>query len=95
MRKAKPGQLIAYYGKAEKWAAPDICTSFESPAQSGDSKLLLFALTDAPTTYVGAGGQMQKEGRWPHQGLLKELEARGYDLETLKFSIQKKDPTSA
>jgi len=36
MRKAKPGQLIAYYGKAEKWAAPDICTSFESPAQSSE-----------------------------------------------------------
>lgn len=57
---------------------------------SGDANLLLFALCDAPTIYGGTPNGGLRKDCWPHRGLLKELEARGYDLTTFRFSIKKK-----
>lgn len=74
--RAKPGELIAYYGYAEG-DGPDICAAYGAAgAQKADGRILLEALCakvcgiDVP--------------------LWKELEQRGYDLNTLKFTIRQK-----
>jgi hypothetical protein len=87
-RKAKPGELIAYYGKAERWDAPGICTAYGgSGASRADSCLLMTALTINIAEFIKHGSNDQY---WPFRSLLEELEVRGYDLATLRFSIQRK-----
>jgi len=79
--RAKPGELIAYYGYADG-DGPDICAAYGAAgAHKADGRILLEALSakvcglDLP--------------------LWKELESRGYDLRTLKFTIrQKVNPTA-
>lgn len=83
VRKATPGQLIIYFGRTGdegRGEPPDICASNGDGCDDGDARLLLFTLMDAPSRYGGD---------YTH-GLLKELEARGYDLTTISFSIEKK-----
>lgn len=74
--RAKPGELIAYYGYAEG-EGPDICAAHGAAgAHKADGRILLEALSaqvcgcDLP--------------------LWKELESRGYDLSTMKFTIRQK-----
>lgn len=74
---AKPGQLIARFGKVDSYNDPSIVYAWGSEgASKPDSRLLSEALERAPV-YDG-------------RSLVEELEARGYDLTTLKFSIQMK-----
>lgn len=75
--KAKPGQLVARYGKTDRGAEPSICYAWGGQgADSSDARILQNAIEDAN---VFAG-----------KTLAEELEARGYDIATLKFSIEKK-----
>ncbi len=81
-RPAKPGELKALWGKLPH-DAPDICYLWGGEgARSCDGHLL----------YSMFSGFGHRKGQHcvEHDGFLKELEARGYDLTTLKFSIQKK-----
>ena len=76
--RAKPGELIAYFGYAEG-DGPDICAAYGAAgAQKADGRILLEALS------------AKVYGDRP---LWKELEARGYDLDTLKFTIRQKAQT--
>lgn len=83
--KAKPGELRVYYGKADRWSGPDVCFAWGDGVQKPDAHLLYGALsmkrmtTDFPNT-----------GHKWDPSLIEELEARGYDIATLRFSISKK-----
>ena len=75
---AKPGQLVAKWGRPDPGERPDVCYVWGGQgASSPDARVLSYALEVAPV----------------HMGktLRQELETRGYDLTTLRFSIQRKD----
>lgn len=75
---AKPGELIARYGKA-RGDAPDLLYSWGgSGATKSDSRIIMSALEEADVF----------RGR----SLREELESRGYDIETLRFSVMLKEP---
>lgn len=77
---AKPGTLRVSWGIPEAGEPADILyTNGEGVARS-DSRLLCWAFETAIVDR--------------HRSLRQELEARGYDLTTLKFEISKrKEPT--
>lgn len=81
VKEAEPGQLIAYYGRADKHSQPSICYAFGGKgACSGDARILAQALESNIT--------------FENSTLVLELESRGYDLTTLKFSIERKKDDS-
>ena len=74
---AKPGELKACYGRAERGDTPDLCYVWGGEgAASADGRVLSQALEGAEV--------------FDGKNLRQELEARGYDLTTLRFSIQQK-----
>lgn len=74
---AKPGELKACYGRAERGDTPDLCYVWGgNGAASADGRVLSQALE----------GSVVFDGK----NLRQELEARGYDIKTLHFSIQQK-----
>lgn len=72
---AKPGELKIQYGKAQH-CDPDICFVW-GPGVPENDVVMLRAFILANRTYN-------------ETTFFKELEDRGYDLKTLKFSVQKK-----
>ena len=77
-RQAKPGQLIAWYGSLERGENPDFCIAYGGEgADRSDGRILCHAICNAKLWDTDVT-------------LLQELEKRGYDLNTLKFSIQQK-----
>jgi hypothetical protein len=82
--KAKPGELKVQWGKLP-YDSPDICYCWGGDgATSSDGSLLHCMFSGFSWRKSDSFGAIQNDG------YLKELEARGYDLTTLKFSIQKK-----
>ena len=83
--KLKDGELRMYWGKLQN-DTPDIIYSWQGDnSMRGDSALLHYHL----------GSQRPDLGKQPIfskmlPSLLEELEARGYDMTTLHFSIMKK-----
>lgn len=76
--KAKPGELRAVWGRPDPGEPPCVCYAWGGQgADKSDSRLLMEAI----------------EGLAVIDGhpLAKELEARGYDLTTLRFSIRMKE----
>lgn len=74
---AKPGQLLARYGRADRYSRPSIVYAWGAGgAAKPDSRILCAALEEIAVC----------DGR----SLADELERRGYDLTTLRFSIQRK-----
>jgi hypothetical protein len=73
-RRAKPGELRAYFGKADG-DGPDVCFANGEGVDRASARLLHNALNSLPVC----------NGR----SLLDELKARGFDIETLQFSIRK------
>jgi len=74
---AKPGQLKVAYGRPDPGEPPEAVFCFGGDgANRRDNNMLMyfFSLVTLPET-----------GRT----LMKEMEARSYDITTLKFSIQK------
>ena len=75
---AKPGELIGYYGYTSDGDGPDLCVAYGGAgAVSADGNCLLEALS------------ARVYGDLP---FWRELETRGYDLDTLKFSVRRKKP---
>jgi hypothetical protein len=73
---AKPGQLLALFGRAYRQDTPDLVYSWGgSGASKPDSRILMRAIEEVPVF----------DGR----SLREELTARGYDITTLRFSIQR------
>ena len=76
--KAKPGQLRAGWGRPEPRETPDVCYAWGGAgADSSDGRILCNYFENT----VRHGST-----------LLRELEERGYDITTLKFSIEMKNP---
>lgn len=83
--KAKPGELRALYGKADRWSGPDVCYVWGEGVPGCDARLLHSTLSNKRLTldFPNAGHKFE-------QSFVDELEERGYDITTLRFSIQKK-----
>lgn len=76
--KAKPGELRAAWGRPDPGEPPCVCYAWGGHgASKPDGRVLAEALEGA-RVFDGSP-------------LLKELEARGYDLTTLAFSIRVKE----
>jgi hypothetical protein len=83
--KLKDGELRVYWGR-EPRDAPDVMFAWQGKSEMRrDTRLLHYHLaTQSPDVF--ATPLFSKM----NPSLLEELEARGYDLTTLKFSIMKK-----
>lgn len=84
--KLKDGELRVYYGKLSH-DAPDVIYEWRGDySMKRDSRLLAYHLgSEHPDPHtLPIFSKM-------NPSLLNELEARGYDLTTIKFSIMKKD----
>jgi hypothetical protein len=78
---AKPGELRIAWGCASRDHDPDICYLFGDGVPPCDARLL-DNIFDSPRV-LASGDYLPS--------LYDELKARGYDITTLKFSIQKID----
>lgn len=86
---AKPGELKAGYGREDRHCSPSVVYVWGGQgAQKPDARILGAAFEDKRQGY--AFPSMTLEER---PSLIEELEARGYDITTLRFSIRKKTPT--
>lgn len=90
---AKPGQLLVYYGKLPH-ENPDIIFAWGGGgAAKCDANLLTYVFSGKRQRHIHDPEELKKNGGYPiafDPSLLEELETRGYDLTTLKFSIEKK-----
>lgn len=81
-KKAKPGQLRMFYGRLPNDSAADVCTAWGDGCSSRDAKLLNWIMcSERPPSMSGE--------LW-NRSLIEELKDRGYDLDTLEFSIKKR-----
>ena len=78
--RAKAGELKVQYGKLGQ-DSPDIIYSSGDNTSGADRRVL---------HYMFSQGHYSPINKEFGHSLYEELEARGYDLTTLKFSIQKK-----
>lgn len=83
----KPGVLEVYWGVLKGDPTPDIVYHRGDGCPKPDGHLLCHAFGCKRESY---DWQTRKPILAP--SLLEELEARGYDLTTLKFTIKKKQP---
>jgi hypothetical protein len=75
--KANHGELIARWGRADRFAEPSIVYAWGGGgAEKADCRILSNSLEGEIGNYA--------------DGLAMELDRRGYDLTTLKFSIKQK-----
>lgn len=73
---AKPGQLIARFGREYGGGRPDLLYAYGGGgASKPDSRILMNALEEAKI--------------FEDRSLRQELELRGYDITTLRFSIER------
>lgn len=83
--KAKKGQLVDKWGKVDG-GFPDLCYAWGEGCDRADGRLLHWALATErchPDTEAPLGVEFTPS-------FTDELVKRGYDLTTIKFSIQKK-----
>jgi hypothetical protein len=82
---AKKNQLKAQWGKLPH-ESPDLIFSNGEGTSSADRSLLYYMFCSDRQRW-----DYEKNGMAFDPSFVKELENRGYDIKTLKFSIQKKD----
>lgn len=75
---AKEGEVKMQWGNVD--GDIGICSAWRNPADKCDSRLLYYMLCSHRYSYDGK----------IESSFVEELEKRGYDLTTFKFSIQKK-----
>lgn len=87
--KLKDGELRMYWGR-EPHDSPDVMLAWQGDRMmKRDTSLLHFHLCSRhPDPHAKPIFSKMEPS------LIEELEARGYDLKTLKFSIMKKKPTT-
>lgn len=84
--KLKDGQLMVYWGKLPH-DVPDIIIHWQGDSSmSRDSRLLYYHLSCRRPDPLAKPLFSKME-----PSLIEELEDRGYDITTLRFSIMKKD----
>lgn len=75
-RTAKDNQIMLYYGKAYTYDAPDICVAWGKQAGKPTANLIMSAFCETHKLI--------------DVSLIEELDRRGFDVTTIKFSIEKK-----
>jgi len=86
---AKPGEIKIVYGKADRHSRPDLCVAWgEGTDMKCTGRLIMNAITEKPLRHKFPGG-----GTEYTTSLVDELEARGFDITTLRITIQKKETT--
>jgi hypothetical protein len=91
--KAKPGELLIKYGKPDRHNNPDIVYVNGPGTHHGDGHFLYYMLGTPRLArdYSNNNASHTYQPIYTYEdSFLQQLEKRGYDLETLKFSIQKK-----
>lgn len=78
---AKDNQLLLRYGKADSYSGDDLVVAHGKECSSTDSSLLMQLITSDTLVYNSTKTE---------PSFLQELEKRGYDIKTLKISIEKK-----
>lgn len=87
---AKPGEIKIAYGRASPHDSPDLCAAWGGGgADKSDARTIMHALTER--RMVPAFPTLDYEQR---PSLVEELEARGYDITTLRFTVQRSLPPS-
>ena len=89
---AKPGELIAYYGKLPH-DNPDICYAWGGDGATKRHGNLLAMMFGGKRVEPVYGQERAGNGGLPYRftrSFLEELDAAGCDLSTLKFSIRMK-----
>ncbi len=83
---AKPGEIKIAYGKPDRHDAPDICAAWGGEgADKSDARMVMHAMTEKRAGYAFPSMHVEERA-----SLIDELEARGYDITTLHFSIKRK-----
>lgn len=95
-KKALPGQLVFYYGRLPG-EAPDFCVCWGGDGASKRAGNLILSLFTGPgykLTHISGDERHKASGLPVYVGpsLVDELRARGFDLNTIYFSIQRCDP---
>lgn len=84
----RAGELHVYWGREARGENPDVIYHSGDGVPKCDRRLLHYALScDRMETDLDNGGIKFSPS------FIAELERRGYDITTLKFSIRKKAPT--
>lgn len=84
----RDGELALYYGPVERGDSDDVVVQGGLGVDKRDRAFLIYAMH----------GSRWKGPLYPGEqehSILHELESRGYDLSTLRFSIQKKQAPPA
>lgn len=82
---AKPGELKMQWGKLPG-DSPDMCFAWGDGCSKRDGNFIYYVLAcQRPSTNRDEHGRMTFD-----KSVLDQLEERGYDLTTLRFSISKK-----
>lgn len=83
--KAKPAELKIAYGRVSPHDDPDLCVAWGGAgADKCDGRMVLHSMTEKRMGYSFPDLVIKQR-----PSLIEELEARGYDITTLRFSIQR------
>ncbi|WP_311270336.1 hypothetical protein [Sphingobium sp. WCS2017Hpa-17] len=84
---AKPGQIKIVYGRVDRHNNPDLCVAWGAGTDMKcTARLIMHAITEKTlhAKFPGPGHEY-------HPSLVEELETRGFDITTLRITIEKKD----
>lgn len=81
----KPGVLKAQWGSVDG-SGPDVCYAWGEGVSGADARFLSTVLCGERLRLAFPSMETVAE-----KSFIEEMEARGYDITTLKFSIQKKE----
>lgn len=88
-RKAKPGQLLVYYGKLPH-DRPDVLLAWGGEGATKNDAHLVYGVLCMHRIEMEIGDRHTFQHVRVHS-LIEELERRGYDITTLRFSIERKE----
>lgn len=94
--KVKPGQLMAYYGRVDG-DSPDVCFAWGAGLNKRFGNLLHYILGSKRIELAFSDEDRKKAAGRPYffdKSALERLDEAGFDLRTLRFSIELK-PVSA
>ena len=90
--KQKPGLLRVYYGRVDG-EPPDVCYQWGGSGADKCDAHLMHGVFGSPRLEICYGDDREKHGPYKFGStLIDELKARGYDISTLKFSIEQLKP---
>lgn len=83
---AKPGEIKIVYGKADRYSSPDLCVAWGDGVDMKCTARLIMNAIDQKVMRP----TFSERGYDFGPSLIEELEARGFDITTLRISIQRK-----